>query len=112
MPLGDTPTIDGLILDYLLHHCISALLLEWGVQHNQHEEENSPHVPLNETSCAQVKQEVAKKADRSLLLVNCKAHTVQTGYPQCRKLTTYPQTLSVFTNIPTTSPKWRLLPHS
>jgi len=69
MSSRDTSIVDELILDYLLHNCISALLLEWDVRHA---EELEAAAPLGDARVL-AEAEVAQKADRSLLLVNCMA---------------------------------------
>ena len=63
MPSGDSAAVDGLILDYLLHHCISALLQEWDARHSLNDEGGG----YSRGALA----EAAQNADRSLLLVNC-----------------------------------------
>jgi len=60
--------VDELVLDYLLHNCISALLLEWDVRHAGELEGRGP--PRGDARVL-AEAEVAQKADRSLLLVNC-----------------------------------------
>lgn len=68
MSSRDTSIVDELILDYLLHNCISALLLEWDARHIEGlKGEELPHGDARVLTEA----EVAQKADRSLLLVNC-----------------------------------------
>ncbi|RPB21514.1 hypothetical protein L211DRAFT_840702 [Terfezia boudieri ATCC MYA-4762] len=77
MSLRDTSIVDELILDYLLHNCISALLLEWDVRHAENLEEGLPRGDARVLAEA----EVAQKADRSLLLVNSFLQTYQQLHP-------------------------------
>ena len=65
MPSRNSAAVDELILDYLLHSCISALLLEWSVGHS-----------LREGGYSHALVEAANNADRSLLLVNCMSHWI------------------------------------
>ena len=67
MSSRDTSIVDELILDYLLHNCISALLLEWDVRHAEEVEGGLPRGDVRVLAEA----DVAQKADRGLLLVNC-----------------------------------------
>lgn len=82
-----SPIIDELILDYLLYNCISALLAEWSLIHplnedeDEEQEEEKEYDPQAATASSQPghrrqleRKEAARKADRSLLIVNCIPH--------------------------------------
>ena len=65
MSSRDTSIVDEQILDYLLHNCISDLLLEWDVRHAEGLEQGGGDARVL------AEAEAVQKADRSLLMVNC-----------------------------------------
>ncbi|KAF8461060.1 hypothetical protein BDZ91DRAFT_737792 [Kalaharituber pfeilii] len=78
-------TVDGLILDYLLHTCISALLTEWDYRQivPVKVENRGSSYPLSGSSKrdSTAQLEAMKKADRSLLMVNSFLQTYQQLHP-------------------------------